>query len=72
MEILFATCTRRQRLGLGEVGHIGGHIGVVLNKNIRACNPPPSLQPIVGGAEVYTAILALIFFFHVINVGGGV
>ena len=43
MEILFAT--RRQRLGLGEVGYMGGHMGIVHNKNIRAYNPlrtPPN------------------------------
>ena len=32
-------------LGLGEGGHMGGHMGVVVNKNIRACNPlPPNLS----------------------------
>ena len=43
MEILFAA--RRQRQGLGEVGHMGGHMGVVINKNIRARNPLPPLPP---------------------------
>ena len=68
MEILFAT--RRQRLGLGEVGHMGGHMGVVINKNIRACNPLSLPQPIAGGAVVYTAILApltCVIFFNVIK-----
>ena len=55
MEILFAT--RRQRLGLGEVGHMGGHMGVVINKNIRACNPLPPLPP-PNRSLVCTAILA--------------
>ena len=32
---------KETRLGLGEEAHMGGHMGLVLNKNSRACNPLP-------------------------------
>ena len=55
---------------------MGGHMGVVLNKNTSACNPLhlpfPLPQPIAGGAVVIPfGPFTLCQFFHVINVGGG-
>ena len=73
MEILFAT--RRQRLCLGEVGHMGGHMGVVLNKNVRACNhlpPPPIDRWWSRGVYRYFGPINLCHFVHVIHAGRGI
>ena len=58
MQILFNS--RRKRLGLGEVGHMGGHIGVVLSMNIKAhtCNPIPLPPTDRWWSRSVTAILA--------------
>ena len=71
MENLFAS--RRQRLGLGEVGHMGGHMGVVINKNIKACNPPsPSSSPEpIAGVYRYFGLFNLCHSLNVIKAGGG-
>ena len=66
MEILFAT--RRQMRGLGEVEHMGRHMGVVLNKNFRACNPFPLSLPPADPAIL--APLTDVVFFHIVNAGG--
>ena len=64
-------------LGLGEVGHIGGHMGVVLNKNIRACNllhpPPPPNRSLVESYSVYRYFgpFNLCHFFLLYKWGGG-
>lgn len=75
MKILFVS--RRQRLGFGMVGHMG----VVLNKNIRTCNlpspPPPFKKPqqlASGNSLVYLVLFEPVFavtFFFLFCLGGG-